>query len=52
MVMAQANTVEPWLLEVPGTYDPSSSHPNFEAPESGFLNVYVFLCCLKYKMKK
>ena len=35
------NTVEPRCLEVPGTYNPSSSHLNFEAPESGFLNVFI-----------
>jgi len=25
----------------PGLYNPSSSHPNFEAPERGFLNVFI-----------
>ena len=34
-------TVEPRCLEVPGSYNPSSSHPNFEASESGFLNVCI-----------
>ena len=32
---------EPRCLEVPGTYNPSSSHPNVEAPESDFLNVFI-----------
>jgi len=30
----------------PGLNSPSSSHPNFEAQESGFLNVLI----LKYKL--
>jgi len=37
------NTVEPRLLEVHGTYNPSSSHPNFVAPESGFVNVFIVI---------
>jgi len=35
------STVEPRCLEVPRTYNPSSSHPNFEASESGFFNVFI-----------
>jgi len=42
------NTVEPRCLEVPGTYNLSSSHPNFEAPESVFSEcLYWNIICHK-----
>jgi len=40
-LQARSYTIELRLLKVPGTYSPSSSHPKFEAPESGFLNVFI-----------